>query len=177
MSRVAIRYSKALFDLAHEKNLIEAVQADLVMIKEVCLGNADFQNALANPVIEEYVKAKLLKELFEDKLNPLTFKFLQLLSKKKRSGFLLEMIDQYLERVLDYQGILSGLIISAKSLDHDQIESVKHKIEELTEKTVLLSEQIDDSMVGGFIVKIKDTVIDLSIKTQLEKLRTQLAGG
>ena len=86
-------------------------------------------------------------------------------------------LTRFLLITLDYQEILSGLIISVKSLDHDQIESVKHKIEELTDKTVLLSEQIDDSIVGGFIVKIKDTVIDLSIKTQLEKLRTQLVSG
>ena len=177
MSRIAIRYSKALFDLALEKELIETVQTDLQMIKEVCLGNADFQNALVNPLIDENVKAKLLTELFEDNLNPLTFKFLQLLSKKKRSGFLLEMIDQFLMRVLDHQGILSGLIISAKSLDPDQVEEVKNKITVMTGKTVLLVEQIDDSVVGGFIVKIKDTVIDLSIRTQLEKLHTQLVSG
>ena len=177
MSRIAIRYSKALFDLAQEKKLIETVQTDLQMIKEVCLVNTDFQNALVNPLIEENVKAKLLTELFKDKLNPWTFKFLQLLTKKKRSGFLLEIIDQYLMRVLDHQGILSGLIISAKTLDHDQVEEVKEKITALTGKTVLLVAQIDDSVIGGFIVKIRDTVIDLSIRTQLEKLHTQLVSG
>jgi F-type H+-transporting ATPase subunit delta len=174
LSRVAIRYSKALFELALEQELIEDVRSDLEMIQDVCTENPEFQQTLNNPLIEEKVKSKVLKELFETKVTPLTFKFLQLLSRKRRSGFLLEMIDNYLQRVLDHQGILSCLLISSGPVETDQIEAIKSRIEAMTDKSVIFSHQIDNSMIGGFIVKIKDTVIDLSIKTQLEKMRRQL---
>ena len=177
MSRVSIRYSKALFESALEEKLIEEVRSDLEMIKIVCIGNPEIQDALINPLIEEYLKANLLREIFGGKVNQLTFKFLQLLSKKKRSGFLLEMIDNYLARILEYKNVLSGSLIAASTLDQNQIESIKQKIEEMTGKAVQLTEHSDESMIGGFIVKIKDTVIDLSIKTQLDKLRTQLIHG
>ena len=177
MSRVAIRYSKALFELALEEQIMEEVRSDLEMIKDVCAGNTEFQNALNNPLIEERVKANLLKKLFEDKLNPLTFKFLQLLSKKKRSGFLLEMIYRYMERVLEHNDILSASLITAGQMERTHVDTIKNRVEDMTGKSVILSEQIDDTLVGGFIVKIKDTVIDLSIRTQLEKLRTQLVRG
>ena len=99
MSRVAIRYSKALFELAVEQNLLEEVRQDLMLIREVCQNNPDFQQTLNNPLIEENVRLKIFEELFKANINPLTYTFLQLLSRKRRSSFLLEMIDDYLERL------------------------------------------------------------------------------
>ncbi len=177
MSRVAIRYSKALFQLAREENLVMEVQSDLEVIKETCISDPEFHEMLNSPIIEEYAKANVLKNLFADKVNQLTFRFLELLSKKRRSGFLLEMIERFMESVLDYQGILAGTLVASNALDPAQVDEIRKKVEVLTGKKVLLSEQIDPSMIGGFTVKIKDTVIDLSIKTQLEKLRAHLVHG
>jgi F-type H+-transporting ATPase subunit delta len=177
LSRVAIRYSKALFELARDKNLVTEVQSDLAFIQETCLANPDFHDLLNNPLIEEYIKANVLKEMFAAEVQQLTFRFLELLSKKRRTGFLLEMIDRFLTRVQEYQGILAGTLIASTKLTSTQVDEIRKKVEVLTGKKVLLSEQIDPSLIGGFIVKIKDTVVDLSIKTQLEKLRTQLVHG
>ena len=176
MSRIAIRYSKALFDLALEEKLIDEIHSDLEQIKEVCVSNPEFQHALINPLIDDNLKATLLKEIF-DKLHPLAFKFLALLSNKKRLGFLIEMIEHYMEKVLEYKGVLSALLISAGPLDPAQVDSIRDRIESITGKSVILSKHIDKSVIGGFVVKIKDTVIDLSIKTQLDKLRAQLVQG
>jgi len=177
LSRVAIRYSKALFDLALEKNMVNEVRSDLEMIYKVCTDNPDFKQLLNNPLIEEKIKSNVLKELFEENVNPLSFKFLQLLSKKKRSSFILEMTDKYIERVLEHQGILSCLLISPQPVEADQSNAIKERIEKMTGKKVVFCYLIDTSVLGGFIVKIKDTVIDLSVKTQLEKMRTRLVHG
>lgn len=177
MSRVAIRYSKALFGLALEQNALQDTRTDLGLINDVCIANPDFQNTLVNPLIEERVKARLLESLFKDQLKPLTYKFLQLLSRKKRSGFLLEIIDDFQARLLDHEGILSGTLISASPLETSQVEEIRNRIETMTEKKVIFSEQVDKSVVGGFIVQIKDTVIDLSLKTQFDKLRSVLVHG
>ena len=177
MSRVAIRYSKALFDLALEKNMVNEVRSDLELISKVCNDNPEFNHLLNNPLIEEKTKSNILKELFESKLNNLSYKFLQLLSKKRRSGYLLEMIDKYMGRVLDHMGILSCLLISSQPMDPEQVDAIKKRIEEMTGKNVIFRFLTDESIIGGFIVKIKDTVIDLSINTQLNKMRTRLARG
>jgi F-type H+-transporting ATPase subunit delta len=177
LSRIANRYSKALFELALENNIVEEVRSDLEMIHKVCSDNPDFAQLLNNPLIEEKTRSAIFKELFEVNVNPLCYRFLQLLSRKRRSGFLLEMIDKYLERVLDHQGVLSCLLISSQQVEVDQVDKIKNRIEEMTAKTVVFRYRIDPSVIGGFIVKIKDTVIDLSIKTQLEKMRTQLVYG
>lgn len=174
MSRVAIRYSKALFELALEQNFMEDVRDDLVRIKDVCQTNPEFQQTLNNPLIDEKIKSTILGKLFGANLNQLTSKFIQLLSRKKRSGHLLEIIENYLQRVLDHQDIVSCLLISSRQLDTNQSEMIKSRVEVLTGKRVILTSHIDDYILGGFIVRIKDTVIDLSIKTQLDKLRNRL---
>jgi F-type H+-transporting ATPase subunit delta len=87
------------------------------------------------------------------------------------------MIEHYMEKVLEYKGVLSALLISAGPLDPAQVDSIRDRIESITGKSVILSEHIDKLVIGGFVVKIKDTVIDLSIKTQLDKLRAQLVQG
>ncbi|TFH02324.1 MAG: ATP synthase F1 subunit delta [Calditrichales bacterium] len=177
MSRVAKRYSKALFALALQEQGVDTVQEDMNMIKAVFSENPDLHNAMINPLIDVKVKSKLLSEVFEERVEPLTFKFLQLLCKKKRSGFLTEMIDYYTERVLEHNGILSGELRSAKVLDADQVSEIRSRIEVLTGKKVRLKILVDNSLVGGFVVKVKDTVVDLSVKTQLEKMRAQLVHG
>ena len=177
MSRVAVRYSKALFDLTVEQNQIEMVQNDLGMIRDVCSENPDINAALNNPLIDEFIKARLLKELFQDQVRPLTFNFLQLLSRKKRSGFLPEIIGYFNERVLEYQNILPATLFFAEKVTVEQVERIKSRIEKLTGKSILITEQHDPSILGGFIVRIRDTVIDLSIKTQLDKLRRRLING
>jgi F-type H+-transporting ATPase subunit delta len=177
LGRVAIRYSKALFELALEKKVIDEVSKDLEMIRNICYENEGFYQSLDNPVIEEKTKSAILKDLFEENINPLTYKFLQLLSKKRRSGFLLDIIDYYLQRVREHQGILSCSLISPQPMDLDQTNEIKKRVEEMTGKKVIFNHLIDDTVLGGFIVKIKDTVIDLSIKTQLEKMRSRLVNG
>lgn len=177
MSRVAVRYSKALFDLAFEQKHVETIRADLAMINKACIENPEFYTALNNPLISEFVKAKMLRDLFQKNIHKLTFNFLQLLSRKKRSNYLLEIIEHYNERVLDYQGIIPAALRYADQLNKEQIEDIRLRLEQMTGKSILLSEKKDDSIIGGFIVRFKDTVIDLSIKTQLEKLKAQLIQG
>jgi len=177
VSRVAIRYSKALFELAVEKKNVESIQHDLAMIDTLCLDNPDFDALLTNPLIDESAKAKILSTLFEKNLNILTYRFIQLLSKKRRLGFLREIIERYNDRVLDYRGILPAVLLSADTLTREQVTQIKERIEKITGKSVQLAEKQDPDILGGFIIRVRDTIIDLSIKTQLDKLRTQLING
>jgi F-type H+-transporting ATPase subunit delta len=177
LSRVAKRYSKALFDTALEQAKLEVVADDLQMIAEVADKSSDFKGVLANPLIPAAKKTEIFNTLFSGKIDNLTRNFLQLISSKKRSEFLLEMISDYQQRLRDHKGMLTGEIISYRPLSATQVEDIHKRISQQTGKTVQLSEQVDESLVGGFVVKIKDTVIDLSVKNQLEKLRNKLVFG
>jgi F-type H+-transporting ATPase subunit delta len=80
-------------------------------------------------------------------------------------------------RILDHEGILTGKIISASPLSESQVKEIHSKIKIQSGKNVELSQEIDTELMGGFVVKVEDTVIDLTVKNQLEKLRNKLVFG
>jgi len=177
VSRVANRYSKALFELALEQGKLDMVMTDLEMIGEVLEQSEDFRNAMMNPLIQAATKAKLLRDLFEGRVDKLTFQFLTLVSEKKRSSELAPIIDRMRQRVNEHKGILVGELICAVPLAQEQQSAIIKRMNEITGKKVQLTQTIDKSLIGGFVVKIKDTVIDLSISHQLENLRERLVFG
>lgn len=177
MSRIANRYSKALFQMASEKNKIDQVGSDLNVLRETIKNNVDFRSMLLNPLISEDYKANIFKKLFQDKVDAITYHFLILLCTKKRSNILSQVIDRFYVLLYDFKGILRGKIISAQHLPADQIDLINKNITLITGKSAELELETDSSLIAGFVVKIKDTVIDMSVKNQLEKLREKLIHG
>lgn len=177
MSRVANRYSKALFQSALEEKKIDIIQSDIESIKILIIESSDFSNLIQNPLIQLRVKSKLMENVLKGKVDLLTFKFMQLLCQKKRANLLPEIIERFEDLVLDFKGIVRGELVSTIKLGSEQIQRITNKISEITGKSIQLQERIDETLVGGFVVKFKDTVIDLSINGQLEKLREKLVFG
>jgi F-type H+-transporting ATPase subunit delta len=177
MSRVGIRYSKALFQLAKEQQKLEKVESELLMLSGLVKSNPDLKGMLVNPLITAAKKVDIVSRLFKGKLDELTYNFVILICRNKRSHLLQEITDQFRERVLEEQGTWQGQIFCAQALAPAQIEQITKRIMALTGKTVILQPQVDRGLLGGFIVKIKDTIIDLSIKGQLDRLRAKLISG
>lgn len=174
MSRIAFRYSKALFELSLENETFAEVENDLMSIKNIIENNDTFKSFLVNPLIPAKVKTEKLKSIFKNSVNKLTLNFLIFLSSKKRSEFLLEVIERFEEYATEYKGILKAQLYSVFPLDSNQKETIKNRLEKDTKKIVHLTENIEKSLLGGFIVKIRDSVVDYSLRRQIEKLREKL---
>jgi F-type H+-transporting ATPase subunit delta len=177
VSTVATRYSKALFAVALERKKIENVKEDLQLIQSLIESSKELKNLMLNPLIPAKKRNSIIAALFENKVDPLTFDFLTLICEKKRTAFLYEIGEKFSDRVLKHKGITPGIIRSAKELSSGQREQIEQKIKSLTGQDILFTEEIDHSLIGGFIVKVRDTVIDLSVRSQLEKLRHKLVHG
>ena len=177
MSRVAIRYSKALFELALEKGQLPEIEQDLLLIKEQINQNDEFQKFLINPLIQNKSKTELLEKTFKDSVGNLTMNFLVLTSSKKRSEFIKEIIERFEVLALEHNQILSAQVFSAVPLSTEQTEAIRNRLRKKTGKEVRLVEVVEKSLLGGFIVKIRDSVIDYSLKRQLERLREKMIFG
>jgi F-type H+-transporting ATPase subunit delta len=177
LSRVANRYSKALFHAAREENKIDSIDADLKAVQNLIIQNAEFRGMLINPLIPATKKTELMSHIFKGKVDILTHRFLQMVCDKNRSNLLLEIINRFYELLYAFKGILKGKIISAQALDSEEVQNINEKIKDMTGKKVELELETDADLVGGFIVKIEDTIIDLSVKGQLDKLRKKLVFG
>jgi len=177
LSRIAIRYSKALFELALEKKQLSGIESDMFLIKEQITKNDEFQRFLLNPLIPAKSKTDLLKKTFKDSIGTLTMNFLVLTSSKRRSEFIAEIIERFEALALEYNQIISAQVYSAVPLKEDQTEAIRNRLEEKTGKKVQLVEIVEKSLLGGFIVKIRDSVIDYSLKRQLERLKEKMIFG
>jgi len=174
LSRVAKRYAKALFQVALEQKSLDNVESDFQHVKSLLNESDEFSGFLENPLISEFEKSKIITALFKSKFEELTYDFLQLLAKKKRSSVLPDIVEQFNQILLDHRKFVEGELISAIELTDDQMTQIKLNIELATGKSVILKKQLDPKIIGGFVVKVEDIIIDNSIRYQLNKLRERL---
>lgn len=174
--KTAHRFAHALLGMANDKNALERINNDILHIHSIIGQNPDFNSFLKNPVINTQEKKNTFKALFEKSLSTETMEFLFLLCTKGREDILEEIINEFLTLRDEQLGIVKADVISVIDLDKKQIELLTDKLAGLTGKTPQIRFHKDPKLIGGFLVRIGDTVIDGSVRRQLERLREQFAG-
>jgi F-type H+-transporting ATPase subunit delta len=173
-TRVTLRYSKALFELAKEKKILDRVGSDLEFLLVTVEKKKKLQAYLESPLINLNNKLKLIATLFKSNIEPLTFHFLSLLLQKKREYLLRQIIFQF-KKLLDAdRGILRAELQTYSKLTTEQLDALEIRLSEFSGKKVLFDQIINEDLVGGFIIRMDDTVIDNSMKNQLIKLHEKM---
>ncbi len=173
--RVANRYASALMSLAVEKNNLESFSADVEFMHNTMAQSKELRLFLSNPVIKKPVKLEVLKEIIKSRSNKDLTGFFEFIISKNREELLPDIIKRFLEMRDDKMGILRGQVICAVELTKEQQSKMKQEMETVTGKKVELSFKVDDKIIGGFLVKAGDTVIDASIANQLRLLRKKFS--
>jgi len=112
--------------------------------------------------------------MFEKNLQPLSLDFLNLLLDKGREKILLDIIIHFFRLIDESRSILRGQLLSSHPFSAAQLQSLKKNLDRITGKNVQLDQQVDSSLIGGFVVRMDDTVIDTSIKSQLVKMKAYM---
>lgn len=168
---VAFRYAKPLLDLAIEKKLEDRVQEDLTLFKETCDINRELQVVLKNPVIRGYKKYGIFKSLFSKRFHELTLSLFEIMTRKNRENLLYEVGEEYQNLYNLHKGIQHITVTSAAPLDSKLKKELSEKLANDLGKTIVLNEQVEPELIGGFIVKVGNSQIDNSIKSNLQKLK------
>lgn len=174
VTKAARRYAKALLDLAKERDEVELVLGDIRYINNTIDDSHELILFLRNPIVNNDDKQAVLKKLFDDQLEELTKLFLKLLVRKNRIDILHQVTEAFIDKYNAYAGIVNIEATAAYELDDQQRSSLQQTLEEKTGKKVELDVDIDESLMGGLTVRIGDTVIDGSVKNQLQELEEQL---
>ena len=172
--RVAQRYALALIDLAEESNQLDLVMKDLELIIEAYKSSRDLQLFLESPIIREEKKKQILREIFRGRISATTMKFLELLAEKNREGIVPDVVRQFRHLRNGRLGIVEAVVTSAVELTKTQRQDLERQLERYTGKKVDAEYLIDPAVKGGFVVRIGDTVLDASVRRQLELLREKL---
>ncbi len=170
-SRIARRYARALFDLAIERNLLKAIEDDLAILKREYETVKEFRNFIASPVVAREIKQQTFSALYKKRLHTLTFNFVMLLFSKNREEQLADIVAEFHDLLDEHRGIVRGKISTVVPLSAAQLKAVKAHLDRITGKDVVLTQELDENLLGGFVVKVKDKVFDASLRHQLVALR------
>jgi F-type H+-transporting ATPase subunit delta len=175
--KVSVRYASSLLDSAIEKKNLDSVAVDMELVYNTLEGNKELNLMLRSPVVKSQIKSSIIKEIFSNKINSDSLAFLLFVIDKKREDLLENIAKKFLALKDDYFGILNVEIITAYDFTSDQKEKIQHQFEANLKKTIRLKFVTDQSLIGGFVANVADTLYDASIKHQLELLRKQFLTG
>jgi F-type H+-transporting ATPase subunit delta len=172
--KAARRYAGALMQVAAHRDLLEKIHDDLQKVQSTIEQSTEFRQFLHNPIIKEPQKRETLRTLFDGKVGDATLEFLMTLCIKHRENLLPEIIEafgQYRDEVLN---LIPVEVSSVVELHPEQVEVITGKLKTLTGKTPRLSFRTDPALIGGVQIRIGDTVIDGSVRHQLDRLQGRL---
>jgi len=173
-TKSAIRYAKALLELSIENSNLDEVSSDMKRIVESSNETNDFKVFLSSPVIKSDKKIEVLKVLFVG-FEKLTNSFIDLITKNKREYLLIEIAEAYLYLLKKHQQIVPVSITSARKLEKETLNQILDKMKSHVEGDFEVTEEVDESLIGGFIVRLDDKQIDASVLTQLNRMKQELA--
>jgi F-type H+-transporting ATPase subunit delta len=172
-TKAASRYAKALLELAIKKNRIDQVTSDISTLLQANNETKEFQLFLDSPVINAEKKNSIFKVLFP-KFDEITTLFIELITKNGREAMIPQIADSFEAQLKAHKGIVPVTLISANALDSKTKETIIAKVQSTITGILEVTEQIDASLIGGFVVKIGDNRIDASVANQLENLKQRL---
>jgi len=167
---LAKRYAQALFDLAVENNITEEVAKDMILVKSVLEESRVLRKVLKNPVIDAPKKVKVLDSIFGNKIQKLTHRFLQLITSKGREMYITFIADAFDEIYKDAKNILSVKLTTAIKVDEKVKKEILEQLAKITDKTLDITEKVDESLIGGFVLNFEDYQYDDSVKKQLQRM-------
>jgi len=174
---LARRYAKALFEVAKEENTVTDYAGKLADLAEVYRSEPAVRDGLVNPMYPIEARSKVMAYLAKQAdASKILTNFLQLLVQKKRADIIADIAEAYQNMVDEDQNVCKGKVRSAIALDEALQKKVKATLEKITGKTVILSTEVDPSIIGGIVAQVGDLVLDGSLKTQLSELKESITG-
>ena len=169
--RIASRYAKSLLDLAKDQNVMDEVVSDMEGFSKM-VENRDLYLLLKSPIINIGKKSEILNVLFDGKVNKLTKAFFDITLRKGREGYLPEIAREFLNQYKKMQGISSVKLTTATPISDSALESIKSKLlaSDITDKSVEIETDVDESLIGGFVIQIGDKQVDASVAYKLSEL-------
>jgi len=168
-------YGEALFELAVEENKTDVFLEEVNIIVEALKQNEDFYKLLNHPKISKEEKIQVVENVFKSRISDEVTGFLTLIISKERYKELDAILEYFINRVKDEKGIGTAYVATAVPLNEIQKAQVKEKLLSTTKYNEMeMVYSVDESLIGGMVIRIKDRVVDSSIKTKLSEIKKQL---
>jgi F-type H+-transporting ATPase subunit delta len=174
---LAARYATALFELAIEERTVDTVAQDLAALKALVAENQDLRLLVHAPVFSaDEQSAGMEAVLRRMEAAPLTLKFVLTLAKKRRLFALTDIIRAFEEQLGRQRGEVDAEVSAARPLSETEADELKAVLKSKLGREARLSTKVDPALLGGLVVKVGSRMIDSSLRTKLEGLRSAMRG-
>ena len=174
-TRAAIRYAKAILEIADSKNVTSEVSADMALIASTIQSNSELSSFIQNPLVKTDAKKDVVSEVFAS-VNPVTQSIFQLLLENKRFEILGGIAVEYNKLFDIMNGVEVAKVTTAVPMDAELEAKVSAKIASISSsKKITIENIVDPAILGGFILKIGDKQYNASIADRLQVLKRELS--
>ncbi len=173
-SIIAVRYAKAFFLLGKEKNKLDVFVQDIQLLDTLIAENTDLWLMLESPVVKASQKKSVIKQLLEKTVDQLTIQFIDMIIANKRELFLKDIARVFLAMYRKEQGIIATTLTTASPLDKVSREKMQEKLSKAFNGTIEITEKVDQTLIGGFVIRVEDLQLDASVTNQLKTIKREL---
>ncbi len=172
---IAGTYGDALFELAVEQNLTDSLMQEIDFLQTVLKENSDFEKILMHPEIPKQKKLQLIENVFKGRISDALTGFLRIVVTKGRYENLPDIFAYFIARVKEYKKIGVAQVVSAIPLRDEQKQKIEQKLLETTHyETMEIDYKVEESRIGGLMIRIGDRVVDSTIRSKLSALTGSL---
>lgn len=172
---IAARYALALFDLSKEGAALSALEADTDALDAALTVSADLRDAITSPVLSRDDQGRVIAAVAAKMgLSTLTSNTLALMAAKRRLFVLPHLVADLRARIAAEKGEVTAEVTSAVELTAEQAAALAETLKASIGKTVKLNTTVDESLIGGLVVKVGSKMIDTSIRAKLASLQNAM---
>lgn len=165
------RYALALYEIAEKKGNVDKYIQDLKEINNLIENNKELKEVIKHPQISTKQKKKTFISIFKGKIDEELLTFLLLLIEKDRILFLKEKIIQLEKIQLERKNTIKGIVKTTIPLTDNERKELIAKLEAKYNKSIILEEIIDPSILGGIYLRIDNDVIDGTVRSKLNGIK------
>ena len=173
MDSLYSRYAGALLSIAIEENKIEVYRTKIKVWKNLIMENQDLIHLFSSYFISKEEKEQIIDQLFVDEEENIK-NFIKVIVQNKRANSILKIFDEFISECNEKLEISEGIVYSVEKLSKEQLDALEKNLSIRLNSKVELVNLIDERLIGGLKVVVKDKIFDGSIKNKLEKLKESL---
>jgi len=173
MSLAVKKYSKALFEIAQSENCLDEIYEQFSGIAREIASDKDFAKILDTKILTAREKKNVFENVLKD-ANPYLLNFFRVLVDNDRTDEIREIFAAFEEAYKDHKNILEATAVTAITLSDSELDNIRKTLSDKYGKTVYLENQVDESIIGGMILYVGNTMLDASVRTKMNGLRDRM---
>lgn len=174
-SGIAARYASALFELARDEKALGVLEGDADALDAALTASADLRDLISSPLYSrEDQGAAIAAVVAKMGLSPLFASTIALMAQKRRLFVLPQLVTQLRALIATEKGEITAEVTSAAALTPAQAKALADTIKARVGKDVKLKTAVDETLIGGLVVKVGSTMIDTSVRAKLSSLQNAM---